>query len=222
MKRIILNSLFAMALIATISIGGCKKKTDATPSDTTKPTITLTGANPFTLTLNGWFTDPGFSATDNVDGNITNKVTTTASAINSNLVGTYTVNYSVTDAAGNVGTASRIVNVVNSAAAFAGVYSVRDSSYTTHTVATYNATMNASTTVNQNLNINNFWNAGTMINVLATYQGGTNFQMLDGLSSSLYPHCYVTSTASPINIIIDYYVNDGTADRHYLATYTKP
>lgn len=46
------------------------------------------------------FTDPGATATDNVDGNITNRVVKTGT-VNTALVGTYTLRYDVSDSAGN-------------------------------------------------------------------------------------------------------------------------
>ncbi len=229
--------LLTVALIGCFLSIGCKKKADPTPTptpDTTKPVITLTGGgNPYTMIMGNYFYDPGYTATDNIDGTITAKVTTTASSVNHDLVGTYTVNYSVTDAAGNVGTASRTVIVINEASAIAGTYSVRDSNYTTHAITNYNARMTASTTQNQKLNINNFWNAGTIINVTAQYDGGTSFFMIGGESLGgsnildngnyvYFPQCHVTSAAAPVNIIIDYWVHNGSNDWHYLATYTKP
>ncbi len=39
--------------------------------DTTPPVITLVGANPFTVNQGGTYTDPGATATDNVDGDLT-------------------------------------------------------------------------------------------------------------------------------------------------------
>ena len=71
-------------------------------SDLTPPVITLTGGN-INVVQGGVFTEPGFLATDNVDGNITANVVVTGGPVNSTAaVGTvFTLNYNVSDAAGN-------------------------------------------------------------------------------------------------------------------------
>ena len=63
------------------------------------------------LTVGGSFIDPGATATDNIDGNLTSSIVVTGS-VNTSTVGTYTLNYNVSDAAGNAATqVSRTVNV---------------------------------------------------------------------------------------------------------------
>lgn len=68
--------------------------------DTVKPVIVLVGDNPFNLTLGAAFTDPGVTATDDVDGNIAANVVITGSVVVAT-AGTYTLTYNVSDAAGN-------------------------------------------------------------------------------------------------------------------------
>lgn len=68
--------------------------------DTTAPVITLTGASTINLTVGDTYTEQGATATDNVDGNLTSSIATTGS-VNTDVAGTYTVNYNVSDAAGN-------------------------------------------------------------------------------------------------------------------------
>ncbi|WP_430410771.1 S8 family serine peptidase [Kordia sp.] len=80
-------------------------------ADTTAPVITLTGAATITLTVGDSFTDPGATATDNIDGNLTSSIVVTGT-VNTSVEGTYTLNYNVSDAAGNAATqVSRTVNV---------------------------------------------------------------------------------------------------------------
>ena len=67
--------------------------------DTTPPVITLSGGS-VTLDFGQAFVDPGFSATDNLDGNITASVVRSGLP-NVNVAGPYTVTYNVVDAAGN-------------------------------------------------------------------------------------------------------------------------
>ena len=74
--------------------------------DITAPAITLNGDANVNVVLNGTFTDPG--ATTN-EGSIS-----TSGSVDVTTVGTYTLTYSATDAAGNTGTASRTVAVYQS------------------------------------------------------------------------------------------------------------
>ena len=85
-------------------------------ADTTAPVITLTGSATINLNVGDSFTDPGATATDNIDGNLTSSIVVTGS-VNTNAVGTYTLNYNVSDAAGNAATqVSRTVNVTDGTA----------------------------------------------------------------------------------------------------------
>lgn len=67
--------------------------------DNTAPVITLNGDNILTVESGLTYTDLGATATDNMDGTITNVVAT--SAVNPTKLGTYTVTYNVSDVAGN-------------------------------------------------------------------------------------------------------------------------
>ena len=78
--------------------------------DTTAPVITVTSANPATVELGASYTDAGATATD-LSGAIT---VTSTSTVDTSTVGSYTVTYSATDAAGNAATqVTRTVNVVD-------------------------------------------------------------------------------------------------------------
>ncbi len=79
-------------------------------TDQTPPVITLTGTTPVTVALGGTYTDAGATATDNVDGNLTAGIIT-VNNVNTAVLGTYTVTYDVTDAAGNA--ATQVVRTVN-------------------------------------------------------------------------------------------------------------
>jgi len=68
--------------------------------DSTKPVIILNGPTVVTLVVGDTYIDAGAEATDDVDGNITDKIIT-VSDVNSSKVGTYHVTYNVKDNAGN-------------------------------------------------------------------------------------------------------------------------
>ena len=82
----------------------------APEADTTPPVITLQGANPLSLLVGESYVEPGYTATDDVDGDLTSQVVVTG-IVNTAVEGTYPLTYTVSDAAGNTGTALRTVNV---------------------------------------------------------------------------------------------------------------
>lgn len=80
------------------------------------PTITVIGANPVTLAVgSGPYIDEGATAFDNEDGDLSGVIVTTNN-VNTAVVGTYHVNYSVTDSANQTVNASRTVHVVDTTA----------------------------------------------------------------------------------------------------------
>jgi hypothetical protein len=79
-------------------------------TDNTAPVITLTGGSTVSVDQHSTFTEPGFTATDNVDGTITSSVTVSDS-VNTAVAGSYTLTYSVSDTAGNSTSVVRSVTV---------------------------------------------------------------------------------------------------------------
>jgi hypothetical protein len=135
-----------MAFIAgSLVFTSCKKS-----DDVAAPVVTLTGNASVTSILNAAYTDPGATAKDEKDGTIS--VTSDFSTkFNKDLAGTYVITYTATDAAGNVGTAVRSIEVYNEAKSFSGTYrgteTATDSSY---------GTITPSTTVNGRFSIAKF------------------------------------------------------------------
>lgn len=80
--------------------------------DKLKPVISLAGDRTMTLEYGATFTDPGYLVYDNktASGAIVKSVTGT---VNTSLIGTYTLTYTATDAAGNTASTVRTVNVVD-------------------------------------------------------------------------------------------------------------
>ena len=79
--------------------------------DTVPPAITLSGGSSITLPMGPTFTDPGYAATDNIDGEITGRVSITG-AVNPLIPGTYAISYGVTDSSGNTERKTRTVTVL--------------------------------------------------------------------------------------------------------------
>ena len=95
---------------ATDPYGNSSSKTRTiVVQDTTDPIITVDGDNPYNHEQYNEYNDPG--ATTN-EGVLTTIGLPLSSAQVNTLGATYTITYSATDAAGNTGTATRVVNIV--------------------------------------------------------------------------------------------------------------
>ena len=78
--------------------------------DRVPPELTLMGESSVSIAAGSTYTDAGATATDDIDGNITERVTVSGN-VNTSAPGTYTINYSVADRAGNTAQTSRTVIV---------------------------------------------------------------------------------------------------------------
>ncbi|MBU1958909.1 DUF5011 domain-containing protein [bacterium] len=77
--------------------------------DVTSPVVTVTGVTA-DVSVGGTYTELGATVTDNVDTGLAAIVT---GSVDTTKVGEYTLTYTATDSAGNVGTATRVVKVVD-------------------------------------------------------------------------------------------------------------
>jgi hypothetical protein len=69
--------------------------------DATQPTVTLQGDASVSVLQGASYSDPGATAADNMDGNVTARIVVTNN-VNTTVPGSYSVTYSVADSAGNV------------------------------------------------------------------------------------------------------------------------
>jgi hypothetical protein len=102
----------------TSTNSGTGSTTGTTPtvsSDTVPPSLILTGAAAINVTVGGTWTDPGATATDDVDGEISGQIMVSGT-VDTATAGLYTVNYSVADHGGNEAHVSRVVTVTAPAA----------------------------------------------------------------------------------------------------------
>jgi hypothetical protein len=82
------------------------------PGDTTRPVLSLLGDASVTVTVGTGYTDAGATANDTIDGNLTHRIVV-ANPVNTAVVGTYTVTYTVRDRSGNAAVpVTRTVRVV--------------------------------------------------------------------------------------------------------------
>jgi hypothetical protein len=78
--------------------------------DSLPPVIEIIGDNPMELQVGDTFTDPGATATDMEDGDLTGSIVATDN-VDTNVEGEYEANYEVTDSYGNTVTETRTVIV---------------------------------------------------------------------------------------------------------------
>ena len=174
MKKQILLPAIALFAAGMIWTTGCKK------ADTTAPVITLKGnATEYVILGNAW-TDAGATANDDKDGDVTSSITVSGT-VNQNMAASYTIKYSVSDAAGNVGTADRTVIVYNQAClALSGSYSstgvnytVKDSVVALPPNTTFPQTVTFDNTVNNRIHFSKFANYSNNAGVYADISGTT-------------------------------------------------
>jgi peptidoglycan/xylan/chitin deacetylase (PgdA/CDA1 family) len=79
-------------------------------ADLTAPVVTLKGEQSTYIKVGTDYTDPGFTASDNIDGDMTAKVSVSG-GVDTSKMGINTINYQVTDSFGNKTTATRTVYV---------------------------------------------------------------------------------------------------------------
>ena len=143
-----------------IAFTGCKKK------DSSLPVITLIGGNSVQQILNTPWTEPGYTASDNTDGDITSNVIVKGK-INKDLAGTYVITYTVADNAGNETSVYRSVTIYNEANFLSGKYFAKDTSNLL-TATTFTATLTPSNTINKELIIENFGRWDSICHCVAT------------------------------------------------------
>ena len=95
-----------LLILAGIVLADTISSETSTPPDSVSPVITVLGDNPATVELGDVYTDAGATAD-------TGETVVTSGVVDTNTVGAYTLTYTATDAAGNTGTATRTVNVVD-------------------------------------------------------------------------------------------------------------
>jgi hypothetical protein len=110
LKKISSLACLSLTIIAVAGCGG--GSSSPAVIDINPPSLSLKGANPLSIDLNTPFTDPGATAQDDIDGDISNLITQT-NDVDINTAGCYGQSYQAVDAAGNVSTSIRTVFVGN-------------------------------------------------------------------------------------------------------------
>jgi hypothetical protein len=156
MSKKILSLGISFLFASLVLLNSCK------PEDTIAPALTLIGGNnvyqflPAAKNTAPAFVDPDWKAIDNRDGDMHNKVKVYGT-VNTNLKGTYMLTYSVKDAAGNVSTVTRTINIINNADSLAGSYTVTDTAMTSPPlISSYASSISSDMYVNNMVHFGNF------------------------------------------------------------------
>ena len=115
------NTTYYVRAFLTNTIGdfyGDEVSFTTNPLDTTPPIITIIGDNPLEINIGENYTELGATATDDIDGDITQDIIVDSSNLNTTLAGNYTVTYSVSDSSNNSTNEQREVTVLNDSASF--------------------------------------------------------------------------------------------------------
>lgn len=192
-------SLTAVAVASSLMFSGCKGDEDTTP-----PVITLVGSEHVDVVLNDTYTDEGATAEDDEDGDLTASITTD-NPVDPDVAATYTVTYSVSDAAGNPASESRTVVVYNESEDLEGTYDASEGCSSSGS-NTYTVEISASSTVNNKILISNAWDYFT--NTVAATVSGTTITIAAQTPDSNEFQIEGTGTVSGTTITIDYVVTD--------------
>jgi hypothetical protein len=218
-KNILVLSAICSLGAAALFLNGCKK------DDTEAPVVSLSGASEMTISLGTAFSDPGATATDDEDGTLTPSASGT---VDYNKKGTYTISYTATDKAGNTGSATRTVHVVNDAEIFAGTYANSTDTCVSTPPSAFSATVATSDSVNNLIKITNFGAFGNTITVYATITSSslsiTTGQNLGGTAAinTVYAaETKVISATAPTAFDVHYKWDDGISNDVCLSHYRR-
>ncbi len=146
MTKKILSLLMLLLSIPYVLLQSCNEE------DLTPPVITLEGDTIVYWPLNEPYVDPGATATDMPDGDLSSEIVAVID-VNVDKIGMYEIVYRVTDNAGNASAKKyRYVYVINEASNYAGNWNVEEISiYPQTAVDQYSAKIEVDSTMNNYL-----------------------------------------------------------------------
>ncbi len=168
MKKQIMALASILFISGTVLITSCKK------DDTSAPSISLKGSSTESVVFGTAYVDPGATANDDKDGDITSSIVVTGT-VNQNKAGSYTLTYTVSDAAGNEASQTRTVFVkfVNTSLV-ASTWSGKDvCTPGPSPSSTYTISVNASSSNTADITMVDFGAFASPLTVSATISGST-------------------------------------------------
>ncbi len=101
--------MLSVMLSIITACGGSSGNSANSKGDTVPPVISLQGPNPYPLYIHSTYAEPGATAEDNVDGDVS---VSSSTDLDTSVAGSYTVIYTATDSSDNTATAEREVVVI--------------------------------------------------------------------------------------------------------------
>lgn len=217
-------SVLALAVVASVSMVLVSCGDD----DLTNPVVSVTGDDPQIIALGDDYTELGATATDEQDGDLSDAIVIDATSVNTDVVGKYTVSYSVVDEAGNTGSAERDVWVMATNDSYAGTYDVTESYTNNETgesdVITYVVSITAAAADETKILIENLGDYDPAVTVEAFLEGDlqddlTINQTVGGITF-VGTGSITTGTTTTFNFELNY-TQDGTDSYTSEATFVK-
>ena len=181
--------------------------------DVIAPVITLTNGTSISLNKGNDFIDPGFTAIDECDGDITSAVTVEGT-VDGYTYGTYTLTYRVTDSSGNTGEIKRTVRIADLTApviALKGEQSTYIKVGTTYTDPGFTASDNIDGDLTAKVTVTGWVDTSKMgINTI-TYQVTDSFGNTTTINRSIYVYQkqMVSNPVDPGNKVVYLTFDDG-------------
>jgi hypothetical protein len=146
-----ISPVVILIIVTCFLYTGCKEK------DEIPPILTLNESDTLNHVLNSIYVDPGATAMDDMDGNISSNIYT-ENWVNKDKVGEYTVTYQVVDEAGNEAKPlTRWVFVYNQGRSYSGIYNVSETQiYPGNGSCDYSIFLVADSVINYGLVFSNF------------------------------------------------------------------
>lgn len=175
MFRNFTSGLIYIFTLTTIFFNSCKPEDDTVDPVIILKADALNRINPFNIdSIGSSFTDPGYTAVDDVDGDITDRVTVQYPIIGTDSARTYQAIYTVRDNAGNIFTTYRTINIRNTTALIEGVYNHDTLKCPNDSDVIYQSTITGSLVTNGEFGIGNFANKGQQAIVNGKFDAAGN------------------------------------------------
>ncbi|MFK5883823.1 MAG: M6 family metalloprotease domain-containing protein [Candidatus Izemoplasma sp.] len=191
--------------------------------DSTSPVVTIIGQDNIIIDLNSNYIEYEATYTDNYDSSLDYNISGT---VNTSLVGEYTITYTVIDSSGNVGTATRIVTVIDNESPIVVLETGIDTVYvgTIHFLASVTVTDNYYNSfiieVDEDIDVNT---VGTYIVTYTVTDGSGNvsivYRYVNVVEEELILLFVLTATVTTIKIGDNY--NPGTCTASVLNNSTQ-
>lgn len=206
------SAFLACVISSFVVFTSCKPE-----DDTTDPVIFLKGDNPYALDSIGStsFQEPGFTAVDETDGDISNRVMVQYPSIATDSAKTYQAVYTVMDEAGNSFKTYRLISVRNSIAFMEGVYS-HDTLNCDNTKTVFQNIISGSPIINRDFTISNFAGKGQQAKITGRIDFSDNLSfdlpvsLLDSDSTVITSVSFSSLVRTPLRIAIDFYAQCDT------------